>query len=143
MSKFSVKIDGLTPSILYKGFHRGKIYDIDIYKDNLIENSITLHDNTTDNCQWGTIASFEAILSSVENKEEFKDLLTQIFNKRKIKTKLWLIDINEYNEPELNSYLPKKYILFKKRYTNTTGSEMLLVMIKCEGFLYDPNERNY
>ena len=48
-----------------------------------------------------------------------------------------LIDVNQRNIEKVERIFPKKYIFMKEKYHSTSGSDMVIYMIRIYDFIHD------
>lgn len=78
------------------------------------------------NCQTYSIGGMCSLLDCNDNIEILKDI------QNLIKKSQLLIDINQIYEDKLNKIFKKEDFIFKTEYVNSTGSKMIMCLIKTD-----------
>ncbi len=96
-----------------------------------------LYDELNQNCQISSIGNFYKILSSWFTKEEKIEILKKVHEVRNTKTNMTLIDVDQKFESHIDELIPKENITFKQKYTSTRGTNMMMVLYKNKGFIFE------
>ncbi len=121
----------------YFGVYRQYIKDISIINPNGVEYTILYeHDNPTCNCQFGSIGNFAPLLYLNTPRENKIAILRQLWEFKRNKTDMMMVDISQGYEKNFDELIPKENIVFKTKYDSTNGSKMMIIMFKTVNVFY-------